>query len=171
MRLNTPRQVATIWSDADQPSAIERLECEIHLVIHAKPKVFNKLFQDQERQLLREVGTTATGPRSTVAKIHAHMTSPADEESNKAVNMNADKRVQCLVRPSDVETEATTWRIADADRVVNQLEREIYGITSKGQIPVKKEFSIRVVDFEAWWQEINIQELQKAIEQRRLHFG
>jgi len=99
------------------------------------------------------------------------MTSPADEESNKAVNMNADKRVQCLVRPSDVETEATTWRIADADRVVNQLEREIYGITSKGQIPVKKEFSIRVVDFEAWWQEINIQELQKAIEQRRLHFG
>jgi hypothetical protein len=35
----------------------------------------------------------------------------------------------------------------------------------------KKEFSIRLVEFEAWWQAIGIQELQKTIEQCVIQFG
>ena len=63
--------------------------------------------------------------------------------------MTADKRVQFQISLSDAEIEATTWSIADADRVVNQLERLIYGITSKDQMQFTKEFSIRLVEFEA----------------------
>ena len=36
---------------------------------------------------------------------------------------------------------------------------------------LKKEFSIRLIEFEAWWQEIGVQELRKTIEQSVIHFG
>jgi len=147
------------------------LEREIHQVTPAKRKHFNKLFQHHERQLLQEVGTKATGPRSIIAKKLAVMKTAAGEEAYGAVNMTADKRVQFQVCLSDAEIEATTWSIADTDRVVIQLEREIYGITLKDQMRFREEFSIRLVEFEAWWQAISVQELRKTIEQRVIHFG
>jgi hypothetical protein len=151
VRLNRARQTATIWSDADRQSAIERFEREIHQLTPANRKLFNKLLQHHERQLLQEVGNMATGPRSIFAKRLAQMKTSAEDEAYGAVNMAADKSVQFQVRLSDVEIEATTWSIADPDRVVNQLEREIYRITFKDQMRFTKEFSIRLVDFEAWW--------------------
>jgi len=171
VRLDRARQAATIWSDADRQRAIERLEREIHQVTPAKRKLFNKLFQHHERQLLQEVGTKATGPRSIFVKKLAQMKTDAEEQAYGAANMTTDKRVQFQVCLFDAEIEATTWSIADMDRVVNQLEREIYGITSKDQMRFTKEFSIRLVEFEAWWQAISIQELRKTIEQRVIHFG
>ena len=92
-----------------------------------------------------------------------HKKSAAEEEAYGAVNMTADKRVQFQVCLSDAVIEATTRRIADTDRVVNQLEWEIYGITLKDQMRFRKEFSIRLVEFEAWWQAIGVQELRKTI--------
>jgi len=68
VRLNTARQAATTWSDADGQQAIERLEREIHQVTPAKRKLFNELFQRSVRQLLQEVETRATGPRRTFAR-------------------------------------------------------------------------------------------------------
>jgi len=171
VRLNRARQAATIWSDADRQRAIEQLESQIHQVTPGKRKLFDKLFQHHERQLLPEVGTKATGPRSIFAKKLAQMKTAAEEEGYVAVNMTADKRVQYPVCLSDAGIEATTWSIADADRVVNQLEREIYSITSKDQMRFRKKFSIRLVKFEAWWQAIGVQELRKTIEQHVIHFG
>jgi len=52
---------------------------------------------------------------------------------------------------------------------VNQLEREIYDITSKDQMWCTMEFSIRLVEFEAWWLATGVQELQNTIEQRVIH--
>jgi len=52
------------------------------------------------------------------------------------------------------------------ERVTNQLEREIYGITLNEQKRVKREFSIRLIEFKAWWETIGIQALWKSIEQR-----
>jgi len=68
VRLNRARQAATTWSDADWQSAKERMEREIHQVTPVKFKLFNKLFQNHTQQLLQEVGTKATGPRSTFTK-------------------------------------------------------------------------------------------------------
>jgi len=65
--MNRARQAATKWSDADHQKAIERLEGEIHQVTPAKCKLFKTLFQNQERQILQEVGTKATGPRRIFA--------------------------------------------------------------------------------------------------------
>ena len=62
------------------------------------------------------------------------METGAEEEAYGAVNMTADKHVHFQVCLSDAEIEATTWSISDTDRVVNQLEREIHGITSKDQM-------------------------------------
>jgi len=75
--------------------------------------------------------------------------------------MATDKRVQFEDFLSDAELEATTWSIADTDRVVNQLEREIYAITLKDQMQFIKKFSICLVQFEAWWQAIGVQDLGK----------
>jgi len=61
------RQAATTWSDADCQKAIERTRCEIHQVTPAKCKIFDKVFQHHERQLLQDVGTRATGSRSKFA--------------------------------------------------------------------------------------------------------
>jgi len=66
--LNRARQVATIWSDADQQRAIEPLEHEIHQVTPAQRNLLDELFQHSEQQLSQEVGTKATSPRSTFAK-------------------------------------------------------------------------------------------------------
>jgi hypothetical protein len=70
----------------------------------------------------------------------------------------------------DAEIEATIWSIADMDRVVNQLQREIYGGTSKHQMWFTNEFSIQVVECEAWWQVTRFEELRKTIEQPVIHF-
>jgi len=130
VRLNRARQAATTWSDADRQKAIERLEREIHQVTPAKHKLFDKLFQHHERQLLQEVGTKGTGPRGKFAKQLALMKTAAEDEVYGAANMTTDKRLQFQIRLSNAETDATTWSLADTECVTNQLEREIYGITS-----------------------------------------
>jgi len=61
--------------------------------------------------------------------------------------------------------------LADTEYVTDQLEREIYGITSNEQKRFKKEFSIRMIQFEAWWETIGIQALRKTIEPQVIHFG
>jgi len=171
VRPNWARQVAPTWSDADRQKAIELLECEIHHVTPAKRKLFNKVFQRHERQRLQEVGTKATGPRSKFAKELALMKTAADDEAYRAANMTADKPLPFQVRLSDAETEATTWSLADTKRVTSQLEREIYGITLNEQMRFKTEFSIRLIEFETWCENIGIQALRNTIEQCVIHFG
>jgi len=171
VRLNRAQQAATIWSDADQQRAIERLGRKIHHVTPAKLTLFDKVFQHHELQLLQEVGTEVTGPSTILAKTLAQMKSAVKEESYGVVNMTTDKRVQFQVCLSNAEIEATTCSIADTDRVVNHLEWEIYGITSKDQMGFMKEFCICLGKFEARCQPISVQELQKTIEQCVIHLG
>jgi len=143
--------------------ALEQLEHEIHQLTLAKRKLFNKYFRHHESQLLQDVGTKATGPRGILNKKHNQMKTAAEEEAYGAVNMTPDKSVQYQVCLSDSEIEDTTWSIADTVRIVNQPEREIYGITSK-------EFSICLVELKAWWEAIGVQELWNTVEQRVIHF-
>jgi len=171
VHLNRARQAATTWSDADCQKAIERLEHEIHQMTPAKRELFDILFQRHERQLLQEVRNKATGPRSTFAKELALKTAATEDEAYRAANMTADKRLQFGLRLSDAETEATTWSLADTEHVTNQVEREIYGITLNEQKQFKTELSIRLIEFEAWWETIGIQALRKTIQQRVIHFG
>jgi hypothetical protein len=144
---------------------------EIHQMTPVKRKLLDKLFQHHERQLFQEFGTKATGARSTFAKKLAQMKTAAEEEVYGSVNMTGDKWEEFQVRLSDTETEATTWSITDKDRIVSQLESEIYGITSNEQMRFKKLFSIPLIDFEAWWQAIGVQELRKTIQPLVIHFG
>ena len=116
----------------------------------AKCKLFDKLFERHERQLLQEVGTKATGPRSELAEDLAQTKAATEDEAYGAANMTIDKRLEFLLRLSDTETEATTWSLADTERVTIQLEREIYSITLYKQKRFKKEFSIRLIEFEGW---------------------
>jgi len=67
------------------------LEREIHQVTPVKHKIFDKLFQCHVRQLLQEVGTKATGPRSKFAKELALKTTAAEDEAYGAANMTVDK--------------------------------------------------------------------------------
>jgi hypothetical protein len=78
---------------------------------------------------LQEVGTKTTGPRSIFAQKLAQIKTTAEEEAYGVVNMTANKPVQFQVCLSDADIEATTCSITDTDRVVNQLERVIHGIT------------------------------------------
>jgi len=135
-----------------------------------KRKLFDKLFQHHKQQLLQEVGTKATGPRSIFAKKLAQIKTAAEEEVCGAVNMTANKRVKFQDRLSDAETEATTWSLADIDHIVSQLEREMYGITLNEQRRFKQGLSIHLIEFEAWWQAIGVQELRKTIELHVIHF-
>jgi hypothetical protein len=94
-------------------------------VTPAKRKLFDKLFQHHKRQLLQEVGTKATGPRSTFAKKLAQMKTAAEEEVYGVANMPADNHVEFQVSQSDMETEATTWNTTDTDRVATQWGRDL----------------------------------------------
>jgi len=146
------------------------LEREIHLVTPAQRKLLDKLFERHERQQFQEVRNKATGPRSKFAKDLALIKAAAEDEAYGAANMTANKRLQFQIHLSAAETEATTWSLADMERVTNQLEREIYFITSNEQKRFKTEFSICLIEFEAWWETMRIQALPKSIEQRIIHF-
>jgi hypothetical protein len=63
----------------------------------AKCILFDKLFQHHKQQLLQEVETKATSPRSTSAKIIAQMKTAPGEEVYGGANMTADKRVEFQV--------------------------------------------------------------------------
>ena len=95
------------------------------------------------------MGTKATSPRSTFAKKLAQMKTSAEGDICGAANMTTDKCVEFQVHSSNAETEATTWRIANIDRVANQLEREIYDITLNEEMHFKKEFSIALIEYAA----------------------
>ena len=171
VRLNRAREAATTWSDADRQMRIERLECQIHQVIPPERKLFDKLFKRHDRWLLQEVGAMLTGPRSKFAKEHATMKTAAKHTAYRAANMTTNKPLQFQIRISDPETDATTWSLADMEQVTNQLESEIYGITSNEQKRFKKEFSIRLIELECWSETIGIHGLRKPIEQFVIHLG
>jgi hypothetical protein len=86
-------------------------------------------------------------PGAHLRKKLTQIKTAAEKEVYGVVIMTTDKREQFQVCPSDPETEATTWSITDTDRIVCQLEREIYGITSNEQMLFKNEFSIRLIQF------------------------
>ena len=125
----------------------------------------------QNNNCRRKSGLRQPVPEAHSPKNLAQMETAAEGEAYGAVHMTANNRVQCQISISDAGTEAATWSIADTDRIVNQLQREMYGITSKDQMRFMKDFSIRLVEFESWWQAIGVQELRKTIEQHVLHFG
>jgi hypothetical protein len=121
------------------------LERKLHQVTPAKRKLVNELFQRHKRQLLQKVGTKATSPRSNFAKELALKKTATEDEAYGAANMTADKQLQFRLYLSDAETDATTWNLADTERVTTQLEREIYGITSNKQKRFRKESSIGLI--------------------------
>jgi hypothetical protein len=47
--------------------------------------------------------------------------------------MTYEKRLQFQIRISDAEIKATTWTLADMERIIRKLERVIYGITLNEQ--------------------------------------
>ena len=129
VHLNRAWQAATKWSDADWQRAKEQLGHEIHQVIPVKHKLLNKLLQHHEGCLLQEVGTKATRHRSTSTKTLAPRKFATEEEVYGEVQMTSVKGVEFHMHPSEAETVATTWIVADTDRIANKQEREIQGIT------------------------------------------
>jgi len=87
-------------------------------------------FQYDEQQLLQDLGTKPTCPRSSFAKKHATMITTAEEEVYGAANMTANKSVEFQIHLSDAETKATTWSIADTDHMASHIPRQIHGIYS-----------------------------------------
>jgi hypothetical protein len=84
--------------------------------------------------------------------------------------MTADKRVEFQVSLFDAETEATNCSMADTDRIVSQLEREINCIQSNGQMRFKTESSIQLIEFEAWWQAIGVPARRETMKHRVILF-
>jgi hypothetical protein len=87
------------------------------------------------------------------------MQAAAKDEAYGAANITADKGLQFQITQFDGETEATTRSLADTEHVTIQLESEIYAITLNEQNHLKKEFSIRLIEFEACSEAISIQAL------------
>jgi len=81
VHMNGARQEATTSSDADHQKAIERLKREIHQVTPVRCTLFDELFQHHERQLLQEIGTNATRPRSIFANELALMKTAAKDKA------------------------------------------------------------------------------------------
>jgi len=79
--LNSARQVAPTWSDADCQKAMDWLECKIHQVTPGKRKHFSKLFQHHEGQLLLEVGTKVTSPRSIFTNELAQIKTATEDKA------------------------------------------------------------------------------------------
>jgi hypothetical protein len=70
------------------------LEREIYKVTPAKCKLFDKLFERYERQLLQEVEPKVTGSRRKLAKDLALVKAAAEVKAYGVGKMTADKRPQ-----------------------------------------------------------------------------
>jgi hypothetical protein len=92
------------------------------------------------------------------------MKTAVEDEAHGLANMTANERLQFLSHFSDAVIDTRTWSLADTERVAIPWEREIYGITNNANEWVRKEFSIRLIGLDAWWQTISIQEFWKSIE-------
>jgi len=120
-------------------------------------KLCDILFQHNGRQLSQEVETDATGPRPIFSNKLTLLKTAAEEELYAVANMTTNKHVEFQVHLSNAVTDAVSCCIADTDCVANHLEREICGIISNDQMWFKNQFSIRLIEFEAWWKAIGIQ--------------
>jgi hypothetical protein len=88
---NKVQQAATPWSDAARQKAIESLERDIHQVAPSKWMLCDKLLRHHQRQLLQEVQTKATGPRSKFPKELALMETDPEDKTYGAANVTANK--------------------------------------------------------------------------------
>jgi hypothetical protein len=70
--------------------------------------------------------------------------------------MAADKQLPYQIRLSDGVTAPMTWSLDDTECVTIPLESEIYDITLNEQKGFKKELSIHLIEFNAWWETIDI---------------
>jgi len=156
---------ATQWTEADQVRAIERLGCTIHQMTNVKRNVFDQLFQHHGQGLLQEVMCETASPRSSFTEKLAQIIPTAADVIYDALNITVNKPMEFQLCLSDAETGATTCSNADKDHIVSQLEREFYSVTSNEQMWLEKEFSMRLIKFEAWWQAIGRQELQNTFQQ------
>lgn len=93
------------------------------------------------------------------------MKAAAADDDYRVANMTTDKGVDFQFHLSNAKPDTTSWSIADTDRTVNQLDSEIYGIILNEQTQFKMTLSICVAIFDACWQALRVQELQKTIEQ------
>jgi len=91
------------------------------------------------------------------------MRTGVNEELHGAANTTANECVEFQVNPSANETEVSAWSIADRDRMLNQLVRDIDGIISNKQMRLSKEFAISLTEFKAQQQAIGIHMLRKTI--------
>jgi len=76
------------------------------------------------------------------------MQDASEDEAYRRVNMTHDQQLELQNCLSDNETEARTWNMAGTERIIDQLERENYTITSCERKRFNKEFSIRLIEFE-----------------------
>jgi hypothetical protein len=97
------------------------LEREVHQVTPAKCKLFDRLFQRRDQQLLQEVGTKATGPRSKLVKELGLKIFAAEDEDYGAASLTTEQCLQFRLQLSHAEAEDTTWSLADTVGVTNQL--------------------------------------------------
>jgi hypothetical protein len=169
--LNRAQQTATTWSDTDRQKEIEELEHEIGQVTPAICKLLDQLFQCHERKQLQDVGTKVTNPGRICTSVLALRQTATKNEAPRAANITADERLEFQVCISNAETEALTWSLADTEQVIDQLEREIYGITLNEQKRFRMEFSICMVQIDAWYKIIGIHRLMKTIDQWVIHFS
>jgi len=72
-----------------------------------------------------------------------------EDEAYMAAMITADQQQHFQNLLSDAETDAMPCSMADTERVNNQLEREISGITSNEVKGLKKEICIRLIEFQA----------------------
>jgi hypothetical protein len=98
------------------------------------------------------------------------MSTTAEGKAYGAANMTCDKRLQFQISQADAEIEATTWGFADSKRVMGQLDRETYGFILNEPKWFRMEFSIYLIESEAWWVTISIHLFGKTIEQCVIHF-
>jgi len=121
--------------------------------------------------LLTLVRPKATGARSIFAKTLLQMKTASVVEIYRVANMSHNRPVRFQVHLSLVESEASTWSIADIDHMMNQLERKIYGVTSNEQVWFTMGFSRCEIESMASWDTISTQQLQTTITQCSQNFS
>jgi hypothetical protein len=99
------------------------------------------------------------------------MKTAEEDKGYGAANRTSRKRLLFQFDPSDADTEPSTFCLVDTEQIIRQPERQIFGITSNEQRRCKKEFPIPLIEFEAWWEIIDIQLHQKTDEQCVIQLG
>lgn len=123
-------------------------------------KLFAQLLQHNVHQLLQEIGSEITAPRSTFGEKHAQMNTVEEEQVYRAAKITPKWCIELQISLTEHMTAVKTGSSADMNLINNELESKRYGITWTEWMEIIIELYICLIKLLQLWEVLLVSEIR-----------